>query len=335
MRILTTASYCGTGSSAITDFLTEFNTCKSLGDYEFRFAQDPDGIADLEYNLVENNHRLNSSEAIKRYIRMAKRLNGTWYAKEYELYFGSEWLEATNRYISNLTQLKSKVWWHQDQIDRGEFFRFADRFINKVYRTIMRASGSYGKCISLLEFNEQGYFTYIEESDFLQYTRKYTRELFEYANKGGMPFFVVDQLVPASNVARYSRYFDDLVVFVVERDPRDIYLREKTAGWGIIPTSTVEDFCKWYRITREHRKHEKLPNNAFFVQFEDFVYKYDATSKKIMDFAGLKNEDHKDKFKHFDPQISIKNTNLKDKYPEYKNDVCFIEKNLKEYLYDF
>ena len=335
MNILTTASYCGTGSSAVTDFLTEFRTCKSLGDYEFRFAQDPDGIADLEYNLVENNHRLNSSEAIKRYKKMAKRLNGTWYAKEYEIYFGEAWLKETENYINELTQLKSKAWWHQDQIDRGELFRFVDRLINKIYRTIKKSSGSYGRCISLLENEEQGYFTYIDEEEFLRCTRNYTNKLFSYANKDNMPFFVVDQLVPASNIKRYNRYFNNLKVFIVERDPRDIYLRERIAGWGIVPTSTVEDFCKWYRITREHRKHEKLEDNVLFLQFEDLVYEYEMTSKKIIEFAGLRQEDHEMKYKYFNPEISIKNTNLKNKYSDFHKEIQYIEKNLAEYLYKF
>lgn len=335
MKILTTASYCGTGSSAVTDFFTEFNTCKSLGDYEFRFAQDPDGLADLEYNLVENNHRLNSSEAIKRYKRMAERLNGTWYAKEYELYFGDIWLNETYKYIENLTQLKSKVWWHQDQCDRGETFRFIDRFINKIYRTAKGASGSYGKCISLLERNEYGYFTYISEVEFLRITRNYTNALFSAVNTEFAPYLVVDQLVPASNISRYSRYFENLVAIIVDRDPRDIYIREKMVGWGIIPTSTVEDFCNWYQITREHRKHEIFAENVYFLQFEDLVYNYEKTSKKIMKFTGLNCEDHSDKFKHFDPKASVKNTDLKKQVRGLQGDINYIEKQLSEYLYNF
>lgn len=63
MRVITCASYYGTGSSAVTDFFSEFDDIYSLGDYEYRFLQEPDGIADLEYNLIENNHRHNTSDS--------------------------------------------------------------------------------------------------------------------------------------------------------------------------------------------------------------------------------------------------------------------------------
>lgn len=44
MKIITCASYFGTGSSAVTDFVSEFNSVYSCTNMEFRFIQDPDGI---------------------------------------------------------------------------------------------------------------------------------------------------------------------------------------------------------------------------------------------------------------------------------------------------
>ena len=70
MRFISCASYYGSGSSAITDFVSEFDTVYSFTDEEFRFVQDPDGVSDLEYNLVENFNRHNSGHAIKRYKKL-------------------------------------------------------------------------------------------------------------------------------------------------------------------------------------------------------------------------------------------------------------------------
>lgn len=67
MKIVTCAGYYGTGSSAITDILGEFVNIHFLGDYEYRFVQDPGGIADLDYNIVDNYHRHNSGHALKRF----------------------------------------------------------------------------------------------------------------------------------------------------------------------------------------------------------------------------------------------------------------------------
>ena len=52
MKIISCASYYGSGSSAITDLISEYNSVFSLSTEEFSFVQDPDGISDLEYNLL-------------------------------------------------------------------------------------------------------------------------------------------------------------------------------------------------------------------------------------------------------------------------------------------
>lgn len=44
MKIITCASYYNTGSSPVTNFFSEFDNIKSLGETEFRVLQDPDGV---------------------------------------------------------------------------------------------------------------------------------------------------------------------------------------------------------------------------------------------------------------------------------------------------
>ena len=56
MRVITCTSYYGTGSSAVTDYVTEFETVKSLGEYEIRILHDMDGVTDLQYHLTENHN---------------------------------------------------------------------------------------------------------------------------------------------------------------------------------------------------------------------------------------------------------------------------------------
>ncbi len=65
--IITCASYYGTGSSAITDLVMEYDNVYGVGDYEIRIFQDIDGVRDLEYFLIENYNRHNSGHALKRF----------------------------------------------------------------------------------------------------------------------------------------------------------------------------------------------------------------------------------------------------------------------------
>ena len=70
MKIITCASYYGSGSSALTDLVTEYARVKNLSEYEFRFIHDIDGIADLEYHLVNCHNRHNSGHALKRFRKL-------------------------------------------------------------------------------------------------------------------------------------------------------------------------------------------------------------------------------------------------------------------------
>jgi hypothetical protein len=332
MRIITCAGYYRTGSSAVSDLFSEFNNCVSLGDYEFRFVQDPDGISDLEYNIVENNHRHNTSHAIKRFIRLVRFLNGTWYAPRYRRFFNDMFMKYSIEYIANITELQCHSWWHRDQMDRGSIFYSLDRLYAKVIGCIQKGRSN----TSMLK-KEPSFFTSISREDFYKHTKEYLSKLFDYANKTNVEFMMVDQLVPPSNISRYLNYFNDIKIISVDRDPRDLYILEKTKyRWGIMPYNNVETFCEWYRITRRHRVCETdHGTNIIRINFEDLIYNYDETCKKLISFVGLKQEDHVLKKKVFNPAISLRNTKVYERHPEALRDVQYIEDRLSEYLYQF
>lgn len=333
MRIISCASYYGTGSSAITDYISEYENCMSLTDYEFRFLQDPDGVSDLEFHLVENHNRHTSGHALKKFIKFVDEL-GNPYLKKYEYFFKNQWKKISYEYIEQLTEFTYHGYWHQDVIDRGKWFHFRKRLLNKILKkTVWRNQPE----VSLNELpREITYCSYPSEKEFLEYTREYIRKLFEIANSENKENIMVDQIVPPSNLNRYLRYFEDIKVFVVDRDPRDVYLSEKYIWRGrVIPTESVELFCKWYRYTRRHREKEIYPENqVMFIQFEDLVYKYDETTEKIEKWLGFHEEDHKNKRKFFIPEVSRKNTRLWEKIDNVSQEMEYIERELKEFIYN-
>ena len=102
MRVITCASYYGTGSSAVTDYVTEFSTVKSLGDSEIRILHDMDGVSDLQYHLTENHNRHNSGHAIKRFKKLVDFYSGNRLTHRYEPFFQNRWKEISYRYIDSL-----------------------------------------------------------------------------------------------------------------------------------------------------------------------------------------------------------------------------------------
>lgn len=333
MKLITCAGYYRTGSSAISDFFSEFSNCTSFGDFEFRFIQDPGGISDLEYNLVENNHRHNTSHAIKKFIKLVNFLDGNFYSPRYRIFFDDKFYEYSMEYVDNITQLQCNAWWHMDRIDRGGLFYFIDRVYGKLMGFLQKGRAN----TSMLSFREPAYFTHISKGEFYAYTREYINKLFSYANKNKSEFLMVDQLVPPSNINRYLNYFDDLKVICVERDPRDLYVLEKTKyRWGIMPYKDVETFCKWYIITREHRKREiDNKEKILRINFEDLIYQYDKTANKLIDFVGIGAENHTDKKTVFIPEKSVQNTKVFVNCPELVKEIQYIEFTLKEFLYDY
>lgn len=194
---------------------------RSLGNYEFRFAHDPDGLSDLEYNLVENFNRHNSGHALKRYKRLVDYYGDHFLVRRYEPYFNNQWKKLSYEYIDSLTDFTYKGSWQYDYYDRGPWFEFWAKLPNRILkRTIWR---NKERNFDILK-NEITFASHPSEAKFLECTRKYTDALFQAANKENKPILVVDQLLPSSNIMRHLRYFNNVQVVVTDRDPRDLYL---------------------------------------------------------------------------------------------------------------
>ena len=245
---------------AIVDYFSEFSSCFSFGDYEFRFVHDPNGIADLEYNLVENHNRNNSGYALKKYRQQVDFLHGNRFIQRYEPYFEGKWKDISYQYIDKLTDFSYRGYWFYDVLDKGNAYYVVCRIINKILqKSVWRLNRKNKIENNLNELPNEFTLCSRPSESFFSLTREYIDTLIGTANIKRRPFVVVDQIVPASNLMRYLRYFNDITVYLVDRDPRDIYYLAKYV-WKIriIPTENAETFCKWYKYSREHRKTEQV-----------------------------------------------------------------------------
>ena len=335
MRFITCASYYGTGSSAITDFVSEFDNVFDFTNEEFRFIQDPDGISDLEFNLIECFNRHNSGHAIKRYKRLVDFYSGNLFGSKYSAFFGDKWKDLSYKYIEDLTDFTFPGWWMYDLYDKGQWFYFRKRIINKLlHKTIWKNNPD--RQLNTMK-KEITYCSHPSEETFLRLTRKYIYTLFTSVIPQDKDIIMVDQLLPPMNLKRYLRYFDNNIqVVVVDRDPRDLFVLDKYV-WkdGVIPNDP-EVFCKWFFYTRNHREKEDLNTEQIhFIRFEDLIYRYETTTSDLIDWLKLKSDHHQLPYSRFNPNISIKNTQVWKKHPEAYEEVQYIEKNLAQFLYDF
>lgn len=331
MKIISCASYYGSGSSAITDLLSEYDNVYSLTDSEFRFVHDPNGISDLEYNLVENFNRHNSGRALKLYKKKVDFYRGNFLTQRYEKFFKGNWGKTSYKYIKALTDFEYRGSWEYDLLDKGKIIYYCTAIVNKLLKkTIWRKNPE--RFFNPLK-NEITYCSHPSEDRFLRLTQEYIFELFNSISEG-YPNVVVDQVVPSSNLKRYLRYFKDIQVIIVDRDPRDIFCLEKYI-WkdNLIPVDPVK-FCKWYKYTRSTRKEELKNKNVKFIQFEDLIFKYDETVSEIEKWLGFSPDNHVKSKKFFNPEISTRNTKVWEKLKVNPADIDFIENSLSEYLYN-
>ena len=334
MRFITCASYYGTGSSAVTDYVSEFRGVDSLTNDEFRFIQDPDGIDDLRYHLVDNHNRHNAGHALKRYKKLVDFYSGNALGRKYSIWFGEQWKSISYEYIDSLVDFSYKGWWMYDLYDKGKIYYFRKRIINYLlHKTVWK--GNPDRVFNTMK-HEITYCSHPTEKEFITKTKLYIEKLFSTVASSTDSTIMVDQIVPPSNIKRYSCYFEDIKVVVVDRDPRDLYCCEKYL-WkdGIIPYDDVKVFCEWYKYTRNHRLHEVYENNVLLIQFEDLIYRYESTTAQLREFLGLKESDHYRMGFVFKPEVSINNTQLWEKYPGSEKDIKYIENELNGYWYDY
>lgn len=333
-KLIIPTGYMGSGSSAITDLICEFDGFDAdNGTFEYVFLHCPDGVFDLEDKLLIGNNALRSDEAIRSFEKRMYELYNRrfWWVANYKEKIGKEFLDYTDEFVASLVQYKSDSFWYMQE--RLNFSRFVKMGVRAVARILTR-----GKLILKrpLEYNTMR-LSFVNGEEFYSKARDYINKILNHLGIKEKNI-ILDQLILPHNVYRAENYFDDrMECFVVNRDPRDVFILNKYV-WPqmgeVVPFPTdVMEFCGYYKRLRSVEK--KCDNtHIHVVQFEDLIYKYDETVKKIMDILGVDKARHIEKKQKFNPDKSINNTQLFNK-EAYKSEAEVIETELREYIYDF
>lgn len=333
-QIIITTGYMGSGSSAITDLLTEFdgvNTCNN--DFEYIFMHCPNGVFDLEDKLLRGNNALRSDEAIRQFRMEMQKLFSlkNYWPGLYERCVSKEFINIVDRYIASIVQMKIEgAYWYYTEIPDTVRLQLS-HFINKVLRKL-----SFGKLHTkkILKYPDM-YISIPMEKEFFDATKLFLQEFFDLFVGNRV---VLDQFILPHNLYRYDNYFDTAKVIVVERDPRDVFYSNKYVWMpqqcGIPYATDVSLFCEHYKRMRKNEKVVSNPN-ILRIHFEDLVYCYDETLKQIEIHLGLEDVDHIRKRTKFNPDISINNIGLYQKYDKYSDEFMYMTEYLKEYLYNF
>ena len=335
-QIVVPTGYMESGSSAVTDLLSEIEGYEvNNGSYEYILMHCPDGVFDLEDKLLYGNNSIRSDEAVYRFLGCMKELyqKKNYWPGGYRNILSKHFLEHCYDFIKRLEpiELKETYWYFQENPDsiRMHILYLARRILRKLgFRNKLTENAP-------LRYHNMRVVIPQKERFFLE-AKAFLRDIFNdlgYAQRN----LVLDQFLLPHNLFRIKEYFDEsLRVFVVERDPRDVFAANKYLlkkdGIPVPYPLNVEDFCRMYRAVRES---ESMIDDTriFRLHFEDLIYDYEQTLPQIYSFLGVDAEKHRHKRTKFDPNISIRNTMLFKRLPSIEKEI--LEKDLTDYLFDF
>lgn len=333
--------YTGTGSSALVHLLKEYDNCCDVDtrNYEHNVFYIPHGLFDLEDVLLNNNSMYKSDAAINDFLAAMQNLNDNdygWFGG-YQKRYGTRFMKIVHEFIDSLVIYSRPGGWSND-------YKFEFSVGNVVKDSVKVALGKnvrkFGYRENLIGDNVVRYALPSSE-EFYKYGRKFINDYFEMIGYDKSKLFVFDQILEPQQLYRITNYFDEDVRFVVfDRDPRDMFLSSKyiwsrAQSYSILPTE-VEVFENFYNRLLSS---EKIidDDRILRIHFEDLIYNYDVSVKKIEYFVGQNFlGEHRYKQKFFNPEISIKNTQVFNSNSDWEKEVsCISEGMLKEKIYDF
>lgn len=325
----------GSGSSVVTHLMSEIEGVDvSRGTFEYVFLHCPNGVFDLEDKLLIGNNAVRSDEAIRSFEQTMKQLYDKkyWWVGHYNENIGEGFWDITKDYIDEITEVESEYfWYYQENTNFKMFWRLA---FNKILRLITFKKYNPKKVLAY----EPMRLSFIEPDRFYDASKRYLYKALNMAgfSKGSIVF---DQLLLPFNLFRFDKYFDeDAFVFVIERDPRDVFISNKYY-WSLksmtVPYPTdVNAFCKYYKGLRKMEAKADC-DRICRIKFEDLIYNYDKTVDMIFDKLGWDKKTHIRRKEKFNPDKSIFNTQLFLKEESFKAEADVIAKELSEYLYEF
>lgn len=327
--IIGACGFGSTGSSIITDYLKEFDNIVVKDDLEFTYVSGVDGLIDLERAVMTPHTRTAESIiAIRRYMEMVNKKKKYFEKRGFSV---NHFVDSAQSFVDAITMSR---WYTYDknELEKKTIKSFVGRIMQK--KVIPRLEVKRGHRINIWPKIEVRLS--VKPDNFYDAARKHVEEILSEIGVDNSIIVAFDQPFAGNNPQACFPFYNDPYAVVVDRDPRDNYVFAKTKLLGkfnYIPIDTVEDYIAYYRCLRKDQPYLEPNPRILNIKFEDMVYDYEATSKKVRDFLNLPENPRPKSV--FDPALSIANTQVFKRFPQFSEDVKKIEQNLSEYLFDF
>ena len=324
--IIGACGFGSTGSSAVTDYLKEYDSFQVLDRIEFTWVSAADGLIDLEYHLFHPHNRTTDSiYAIERFKQLCKR-------KSKSIQLAGMSPTALDRSVDDFLSSIIQTTW---KWNRPGYKSFLDKKIRALLRKfVFKWEIKHGEQWKKYPFEDV--YISIMPKKFEEAARKHVKEILAGIGADFDKPIILDQPFAGNNPQACFKYFEDPYAIVVDRDPRDNYVFGRTKLLGtqhLMPIEPVTEFVKYYRALRKNQPYTEKNERVLSIKFEDMVYHYDKATAQLREFLHLPENPNPKSI--FDPAISMPNTQVWKRFPQFAKDVEYIEKELPEYLFDY
>lgn len=334
LRYLDLSGYMFSGKSAVSDLIREFDGF-NVPNYhcEFDLIRISGGLAELRYNIVENWSPMRADQSLRKFINTIKILSRTpkGFRRLYQIGYGYSNIypninEATYDFINNLINESWDINWPHEILNLSPFQIFKTKMIAKVRGENPWPTINY-KLITSEKFD--------------LHAKNYVSRLLSNHQKNNV--IVTHNALEPYNPEKGFCFFSNVKSIVIDRDVRDIYMTSitKTPGYNdevttfsrIAGSFDVDIFIARQKELRRIRVNCES-KDILRMNFEDFIFNYESSITKLMNFLELEKTSHKYKNKYFDPESSKKNTRLwEGANKQVMINIKKIERELSDYCY--
>lgn len=289
------------GSSAVTDFLAEFSNTTVIGGVD---------MSENPARGVENNYEFDFLRAPGGVLDLER----ICYSNCPRVIDNAihEFIATCNSFYNSSIPLFSNTY----------FLALSKKFIKEV--------------VSYAFFDSPMHISYYKKdialAEFRRLIHEYLINLFKSIPSN--EYLAVDCLTAIGfpSDKTLSAYLGEYKVIRNRCDPRDVYARARMSpGNDWVPVDP--DIFVMHFLQNHAPWIDKPDKNSIITSFENLCTDYERESQRIMNFLGITQKSHIDRFKYFDPRISINNTGC---YRKLDNQapIDYIFARLKNYCWD-
>ena len=326
--------FAASGGSALRDFFNEFEDIY-LFPCEFRLLKEKNGLLDLENSLFNSKSPDNIDLAIKDFIilcnnfaRITTKLKRR--GLNYDKYTNGKFSLYVKEFIDNLIDYKYPLNTHNLDFRKNYFNSQFERLILKI--------------LPYTYFEQEAFMCYPNIDKYIYLAKKLISSiLFEASKQVDVKPSIIGlhNLVnpyTKKHVDKSFKYFVDLKMIFIDRDPRDIFIDFPHNRYLPNNATNLEKaifFVNFFKALRAEVKYFKNKDKVLFINFEEFIINHEEIKINLENFLGINFLRNFNSYEKFSPSKSIKNIG---KYKNYKSNnfeaFTYIENELPQYLFE-